>query len=783
MEISHSKGFVSNGRPPVPARNTVKDPVCQMDVDPDTARAKFDYKGITYYFCNPRCLEKFRAEPGKYLKSQPAQAYSDDVAIYICPMHPEIRRQRQGACPICGMALEPEIPLAAGKDEWELQDMKRRFWGGLGFTIAVVLVAMSDMLPGAPLQRVFPPWAHAWLQLVFAIPVVTWSGMPLFQKGWRSILTRQLNMFTLISAGTTTAFLYSVVATLMPALFPDFARKHGGLPDVYFEAAATITTLVLLGQVLELSARLKTKDALRSLLMLAPRFALRVSDDGTEVQVPLEQVRPGDRLRVRPGERIPVDGVVVEGASTVDESMITGEPVPVEKTIGSSVNAGTLNGTGSLLMCAERVGGETLLAQIVRLVSETQRTKAPIQRLADTVASYFVPAVFLVAVVTFALWVFLGPTPRLAHALINAVAVLIVACPCALGLATPMAVVVATGRGATAGVLIRNAGTLELMEKVDVLVVDKTGTLTEGKPKLAGMVTMPGFEELEVLRLAASVERASEHPLAKPIVDRALAQGLDLAEPHAFHAWAGKGVTGTVDSKNITVASLRFLSELGIELRGIDEILKSLPQQVLAILFVAIENRLAGAFALSDPVKDTAQAAIRQLHALGLRIVMITGDNQRTAVTVGAELGIEEVKAEVLPAEKWKAVRQLQAEGHKVAMVGDGINDAPALAQADVGIAMGSGTDLAMESASVILVKGDLLGVVRAFRLGRAAMRIIRQNLVFAFAYNTLGVPVAAGLLYPFFGLLLSPVIASAAMTFSSVSVIANSLRLRNADL
>jgi Cu+-exporting ATPase len=661
--------------------------------------------------------------------------------------------------------------------------MTRRFWVGVILSAPVLLVAMSDMIPGQPLHQVFSWSWLTWFQFALATPVVLWCGWPFFERAWASVVNRSLNMFTLIGIGVGTAYLYSVAAVLLPGAFPDSLRGHGGQIGVYFEAAAVITTLVLLGQVLELRARSRTSGAIKALLGLAPKTARRVAADGSEEDVPLEQVRVGDVLRVRPGEKIPVDGIVVDGQSAVDESMVTGEPIPVEKLQNSKLIGGTVNGTGSFLMRAERVGADTLLAQIVRMVSEAQRSRAPIQKLADRVSAYFVPAVVAVALVTFIIWATAGPEPRLAYALVNAVAVLIIACPCALGLATPMSIMVGTGRGATAGVLIKNAEALEVLEKVDTLVVDKTGTLTAGKPRLAAVVAVEGVDEAELLRLAASLERASEHPLAGAVVAGAQERKLALARDQGFQSYTGKGVVGMVDGKRIALGNSQLFDELRINTDVLRARAEALRAEGQTVLFVAIEKKLAGLIGVADPIKASTPDAIRQLHDDGVRIVMLTGDSGATAGAVARKLSIDEVHAEVLPSRKGEIVKQLQSEGRIVAMAGDGVNDAPALAQAHVGIAMGTGTDIAIESAAVTLIKGDLSGIVKARKLSSATMRNIRQNLFFAFFYNLLGVPVAAGILYPFFGLLLSPMIASAAMTFSSVSVITNALRLNKIEL
>ncbi len=698
---------------------------------------------------------------------------------YTCPMHPEIVRTEPGACPICGMALEPRTVTAEEEISPELVDMTRRFWIGLVLTAPLVALAMSEMLPGQPLEGLLGGRLHSWIQLVLATPVVLWGGWPFFQRGWASIQNRSPNMFTLIAIGVGVAYGYSVVATLVPGAFPASFRGHGGEVGVYFEAAAVITVLVLLGQVLELRARSRTSIAIKALLGLAPKTARLLRDDGTEEDIPLDRVRPGDRLRVRPGEKVPVDGVVLEGSSAVDESMVTGEPIPVEKATGDRVIGATVNGTGGLVIRAERVGSETLLAQIVRMVSEAQRSRAPIQRLADVVSAYFVPAVVVVAGITFVVWGLIGPEPRLAYALVAAVAVLIIACPCALGLATPMSIMVGTGRGATAGVLIKNAEALEVLEKVDTLLVDKTGTLTEGRPRLTSVVALPGLGEAELLRLAASLERGSEHPLAAAIVAGAQAKGLELAEAKEFRSITGKGVVGTVDGRAVTLGNRKLLDELRLDPGRLEERAEVLRRDGQTVMFVAVDGRPAGLLGVADPIKASTPEAIEMLRQDGIRVVMLTGDSRATAEAVARKLGIDRIEAEVLPEQKGEVVRRLQAEGRVVAMAGDGINDAPALAQAQVGIAMGTGTDVAMESAGVTLVKGDLRGIARARRLSRGTMRNIRQNLFFAFIYNALGIPLAAGALYPVFGLLLSPIIASAAMTFSSVSVIGNALRLR----
>jgi Cu+-exporting ATPase len=702
---------------------------------------------------------------------------------YTCPMHPEIVRLEPGSCPLCGMALEPRTVTVEAETNPELIDMTRRFWLSLVLTTPLFLLAMAEMIPSQPLQHLLSTRFLRWGQLLLATPVVVWGGWPFFQRGWVSIVNRSLNMFTLIAIGTGTAYGYSVVATLFPSIFPDSFRAHGGEVAVYFEAAAVITALVLLGQVLELRARSQTSSAIKALLGLAPKTARVLRSDGSEEDIPLDRVRAGDRLRVRPGEKVPVDGVVLEGASSVDESMVTGEPIPVEKTPGGRVTGGTVNGTGGFIMRADRVGSDMLLAQIVRAVSEAQRSRAPIQRLADVVSSYFVPAVVLVALLTFILWSMVGPEPRMAYALVNAVAVLIIACPCALGLATPMSIMVGTGRGATAGVLIKNAEALEILEKVDTLVVDKTGTLTEGKPRLTTVVATAEQNETALLRLTASLERGSEHPLAAAIVTAAQEQQLSLSQVTDFRSVTGKGVIGTIDGQTIAFGNQHLFVELAIDPSTLRDRAEDLRRDGQTVMYIAINNRPAGLVGVADPIKASTFEAMQMLREDGIRIVMLTGDSRTTATAVARKLGIEEVEAEVLPEQKGAVVKRLQAQGRVVAMAGDGINDAPALAQAQVGIAMGTGTDIAMESAGVTLVKGDLRGIVRARRLSRGTMRNIRQNLLFAFLYNTLGVPIAAGILYPAFGLLLRPMIASAAMTFSSVSVITNALRLRTLAL
>jgi P-type Cu+ transporter len=778
------------------ANDRVKDPVCGMTIDPRSAAGRSDYAGAAYYFCASSCKQRFDGAPETYVNrgseaiSPPAGHPHAPVppvqgaakpTRYTCPMHPEIVRDGPGSCPICGMALEPLAPTGQEETNPELVDMSRRFWVSLALTLPVFTMAMAEMIP--TLRELLTARVAIWAQGVLATPVVLWGGWPFFVRGWTSLVSRRLNMFTLIALGVGTAYAYSVVATLFPDLIPASFGAHRGEIAVYFEAASVITTLALLGQVLELRARSHTSSAIKALLGLAPKTARRIRVDGVEADVPLDQVHPGDRLRVRPGEKVPVDGVVEEGRSTVDESMITGEPIPVEKERGSPVIGGTINGAGGFVMRAERVGAETTLAQIVRMVAEAQRTRAPIQRLADVVSAYFVPIVMAFAAITFVAWSLFGPEPRMAYALMNAVAVLIIACPCALGLATPMSIMVGTGRGATAGVLVRNAVALEALERVDVLLVDKTGTLTEGKPRLLSVVAEPGYDESDVLRLAATLERGSEHPLAAAIVAGAQDKGVKLSDAENFQSFAGQGVKGTVDGRNVMIGNSKLHEELGDRSATSGERVEELRREGQTVVFVAIDGRPAGLIGIADPIKASAAEAVQSLHAEGLRIVMITGDNRTTAEAVARKLGIDDVRAEVLPDQKLEEVKRLQSEGHVVAMAGDGVNDAPALAQAHVGIAMGTGADVAMESADVTLVKGDLRGIVSARRLSRATMRNIRQNLAFAFIYNILGVPIAAGVFYPIFGLLLNPMIASAAMTFSSVSVIVNALRLKNVKL
>ncbi|MBA1158841.1 heavy metal translocating P-type ATPase [Microvirga mediterraneensis] len=757
----------------------VKDPVCGMMVDPHTTQHRAQYEGTPYYFCSSGCQAKFTADPAKYVepaavrKAEPVP----EGTIYTCPMHPEIRQVGPGSCPICGMALEPVLVSAEATPNAELIDMTRRFWIGLVLTVPVFALEMGAHLTG--LDHLIPRGTSNWIQLAFATPVVLWAGWPFFVRGWQSLVNRSLNMFTLIAMGTGVAWVYSVIATLMPDIFPAAFRGHDGSVAVYFEAAAVITVLVLLGQVLGLRARESTGGAIRALLDLAPKTARVIRGDGTEEEVQLDAVHVGDRLRVRPGEKVPVDGAVLDGRSAVDESMVTGESMPVTKSVGDTVIGGTMNQSGGLVIEARKVGRDTMLAQIVQLVAEAQRSRAPIQRLADQVSGYFVPAVIVVAVLAFAAWAIWGPDPRLAFGLVAAVSVLIIACPCALGLATPMSIMVGVGRGAQAGVLIKNAEALEHMEKVDTLVVDKTGTLTEGKPAVTAIVPAEGFSETEVLRLAASVERASEHPLAVAIVAAADARNVATAPVSEFDSPTGKGALGTVEGRHVVLGNAKFLTEHGIDVSPLAKVADDLRRDGATAIFAGVHGRPAGILAIADPVKASTPEALAALRKEGIRVVMLTGDNRTTAEAVARRLGIPEVEAEVLPEQKSAVVEKFKREGRVVAMAGDGVNDAPALAAADVGIAMGSGTDVAIESAGVTLLKGDLTGIVRARRLSQAVMGNIRQNLFFAFIYNALGVPVAAGVLYPVFGILLSPVIAAAAMALSSVSVIANALRLR----
>ncbi|MBM9595032.1 heavy metal translocating P-type ATPase [Roseitranquillus sediminis] len=755
------------------------DPVCGMSVDRATARHLSSHAGDKFYFCSGRCKEKFDAAPETYLKGKPTPEPMPAGTIYTCPMHPEIEQVGPGDCPICGMALEPKgVPTGDEGPNPELVDFSRRFAVGAVLTAPLVIIAMAPMV-GFEVGSWLGERVTRWLELILATPVILWSGWPFLVRGWKSFRSRNLNMFSLIAMGVAAAYAFSVVAVIAPGLFPAGFRDHAGQVGVYFEAGAVIVVLVLLGQILELRARERTGSAIRALLDLAAKSARVLRDDGREEEVPLEEVQIGDRLRVRPGEKVPVDGEVVEGRSSVDESMLTGEPVPVEKVAGDPVTGATINGTGSLVIEARRVGKDTMLAQIVEMVAAAQRSRAPIQKLADAVAGYFVPAVIAVAALAFIAWSIWGPAPALAYALVSAIAVLIIACPCALGLATPMSIMTATGRGAQAGVLIKNAEALEAFARVDTLIVDKTGTLTLGKPELSVVLPESGHDEAEILYLAASLERGSEHPLAEAIVRGAEARGLTLAKADDFEAVTGMGVKGVVDGKAVALGNAKMLAELGVEAPSAAETANARRDEGETVMFVVVDGLIAGLVSVADPVKETTPAALKALHELGFRIVMATGDNERTARAVAGRLGIDEVRADVLPEDKARIIRDLQAEGRKVAMAGDGVNDAPALAQADVGIAMGTGADVAIESAGFTLVKGDLGGIVRARRLSLATMRNIRQNLFFAMIYNTAGVPIAAGLLYPFFGLLISPMFAAAAMSLSSVSVIGNALRLR----
>ena len=763
------------------------DPVCGMTVDPASAAGSATHAGVTYYFCSRHCVDKFKADPGRYVRAPAAPSLSPTPPSgvkYTCPMHPQIVRDGPGTCPLCGMALEPMTPQAGeAEDDTELRDMTRRLWVSAVLTIPGLFLAMAPMV-GIALPEWLGHGGKNWLELALATPVVLWGGWPFFVRAVQALRHRTANMFTLIALGTGAAWAFSVVATVAPDLFPaGFRDAHGAVP-VYFEAAAVIVTLVLLGQVLELRARRQTGSAIRALLGLSPKTARRVRPDGADEDVPLGDVQVGDRLRVRPGEKVPVDGTVVEGHSSVDESMVTGEPMPVEKAASDAVIGGTVNATGGFVMTATKVGAETLLARIVAMVGEAQRSRAPVQKLADRVAGWFVPAVVLVAAVTFVVWAAFGPSPALAYALVNAVAVLIIACPCALGLATPMSIMVGVGRGAREGVLVRNAEALERMEKVDTVVVDKTGTLTEGKPKLVTVEPATGFAEPDLLRLAAGLERGSEHPLAAAVVAGATERGVEAPQAEGFESVSGKGVRGRVDGRAVALGNRAMMADAGV--RGIDELAARadvLRAEGQTVLFLAVDGKPAGLLGVADPIKATTPEALTRLHADGLKVVMLTGDSRITAEAVAKKLGIDQVFAEVLPDQKAEAVKRLQAEGRKVAMAGDGINDAPALAAADVGVAMGTGTDVAMESAGVTLVKGDLRGIAKARVLSRSVMANIRQNLFFAFAYNLLGVPVAAGVLYPFFGILLSPMLAAAAMSLSSVSVVANALRLRTVEI
>jgi P-type Cu+ transporter len=800
------------------------DPVCGMKVDPAKAAATLQHQEIDFYFCSSGCAAKFQADPDKYLQPKPSAAPSHQVTNverqneYVCPMHPEVRQKGPGSCPKCGMALEPATitapvtrteytcpmhpqivrsepgncpicgmvleprEITASETNPELLNMTRRFWISVALSLPMLALMISEFLPSMPLQHLLSARTWAWIEFALATPVVLWCGWPFFVRGWQSVVNRSLNMFTLISLGTGAAYLYSVFATVVPQIFPASFRGEGGQIDVYFEPAAVIVALVLLGQVMELRARSQTSSAIRELLGLAPKMARRLDEQGSEADVPLDQVQVGDRLRVRPGEKVPVDGVLLEGYSSIDESMVSGESIPIEKVTGAKVTGGTVNGTGGFVMRAERVGADTLLSQIVKMVSEAQRSRAPIQRLADRVSSYFVPAVIIASIATFIAWYFVGPQPRFAHALVNAVAVLIVACPCALGLATPMSIMVSTGRGAGAGILIRNAEALELFGKVNTLIIDKTGTLTEGKPTLSSVIVQPGISESDLLQLVASLERSSEHPLAEAIVKGAEAKKLTLTDVEGFSSTTGKGVKGTISGKLVAVGNVELFRDLSVDPAPLLDKAEALRKEGQTVMLVAVDGKAAGLVSVSDPIKDSTPDAIRELKAAGLKIIMVTGDNTTTAQAVAGKLGIE-FEADVLPQKKAEVVKAYQRKGSIVAMAGDGVNDAPALAQADIGIAMGTGTDVAMEAGGITLLKGDLRGILRARHLSQSTMRNIRQNLFFAFIYNAIGVPLAAGVLFPAFGLLLNPMIAAAAMSFSSVSVIANSLRLRTTKL
>lgn len=761
------------------------DPVCGMTIDPATA-IQVEHGGSVHYFCSKGCKDRFSAAPENFLgKQQPGDSPATVAgAIYTCPMHPEVRQTGPGACPKCGMALEPESPSLEEGDDTELKDMTRRFWISLVLSLPVLALSMGEMVPALDISRQLGHSISGWIQFALAAPVVLWAGLPFFVRGWQSVRSRSLNMFSLIALGVGAAFLFSVVALLVPNTLPDAFRLANGMPPLYFEAAAVIVALVLLGQVLELRARSQTSSAIRSLLELAPKLAHRLDAQDIETDVELDQVQVGDRLRVRPGEKMPVDAIVLEGDSHVDESMLTGEPDPVRKSPDDPVSGGTVNGSGSLLIRADKVGADTLLAQIVHMVAQAQRSRAPVQRLVDEVAAWFVPAVILSALIAAAVWAIWGPAPTLAHALVVAVSVLIIACPCALGLATPMSIMVGVGRGAQEGVLIKDASALETLEKVDTLVVDKTGTLTEGKPSLQVILPLPGFTETDLLRFAAAVEASSEHPLARSIVAGATERGMGpLPNITEFESNPGLGVWGQVDGHRVLVGNLRLMEREKIATKQLQALAEELREQGQTTVFVAIDGQPAGLVGVADAIKSSSREAVEALHAAGIRIIMLTGDNARTAKVVGDTLAIDEVVADVLPADKADVVKRLQAEGRVVAMAGDGVNDAPALAQAQVGIAMGTGTDVAMQSAGVTLLNGDLRGIAKALRLSRRTMGNIRQNLFFAFAYNTLGIPVAAGILYPFLGVLLSPMIASAAMSLSSVSVIGNALRLRGTKL
>lgn len=768
----------SNGKP------AVHDPVCGMSVDPSTSERKVSHAGNYYYFCSEKCEQKFVADPAQYLGDRPAQEPMPEGTIYTCPMHPEIQQVGPGTCPLCGMALEPMgVPTGDEGPNPELVDFKRRFWFGAIFTVPLLVLSMGPYVGLGGVREIFGERLTLWIELALGTPVILWAGWPFFVRGVQSVVTGNLNMFTLIGLGTGAAYLFSVVAVMAPGIFPDGFRDPEGHVGVYFEAGAVIVTLVLLGQVMELGARERTGAAIKALLDLAAKTARVIREDGREEEIPLEDVVVGDRLRVRPGDKIPVDGIVQEGRSSVDESMISGEPVPVEKVEGDKLTGATINGTGSLIMTAERVGKDTMLSQIVEMVANAQRSRAPIQKLADSVAGKFVPVVILIAVLAFIAWAVWGPAPSLSYGLVAAVAVLIIACPCALGLATPMSIMTATGRGAQAGVLIKNAEALERFAKVDTLIVDKTGTLTVGKPKLVAVLPQEGYGEDDVLRFAASLERGSEHPLAEAIVSGAEERGLKLVSADDFEAVTGKGVKGVIDGTSVALGNAKLLDDMGIDGGALSDTANARRDEGETVMFVVMDGAVAGLVSVADPVKETTPDALKALHAEGLKVIMATGDNVRTGRAVAARLGIDDIRADVLPEDKARIIRELQEKGHRVAMAGDGVNDAPALAQADVGIAMGTGADVAIESAGFTLVKGDLTGIVRARRLARATMRNIKQNLFFALIYNAAGVPIAAGVLYPWFGILISPMFAAAAMSLSSVSVISNSLRLKSIRL
>ncbi|WP_323002706.1 heavy metal translocating P-type ATPase [Denitromonas sp.] len=759
---------------------TVKDPVCGMSVVLAASKPAAMHEGSTYHFCSQKCHDKFVADPASYLASKPPAKVAPKGTQYTCPMHPEVVRDAPGDCPKCGMALEPMgVPAEDEGPNPELVDFTRRFWIGAAFTIPLLILTMTPYLGYNGIRELFGERTSQWIELILGTPVILWSGWPFFVRGVKSFLTMNLNMFSLISMGVGAAFVFSLVAVALPGVFPDGFRKADGAVGLYFEAAAVIVTLVLLGQLMELRARERTGSAIRALLDMAAKTARVIGPDGTEEEIPLEAVQVGDRLRVRPGDKVPVDGEVVEGRSSVDESMLTGEAVPVEKVAGDPVTGATINGTGSMIIEAKRVGADTMLAQIVEMVANAQRSRAPIQKFADMVAGRFVPVVIGIAILSFGAWASWGPSPALAYALVSAVAVLIIACPCALGLATPMSIMTATGRGAQAGVLIKNAEALERFAKVDTLIVDKTGTLTVGKPKLVAVLPEAGHDEAEVLRLAASLERGSEHPLAEAIVSGAEERGIEMAEADDFEALTGMGVTGVVDGKAVALGNAKLLAELGLDGGRLAETANARRDEGETVMFVVLEGAIAGLVSVADPVKESTPAALKALHELGFRIIMATGDNERTARAVAARLGIDEIRADVMPADKARIIKELQAEGHKVAMAGDGVNDAPALAQADVGIAMGTGADVAIESAGFTLVKGNLDGIVRARRLSVATMRNIKQNLFFALIYNAVGVPIAAGVFYPLFGILIGPIFAAFAMSASSLSVVLNALRLR----